>query len=373
MSQAPQRSALSGPALVRLLARLAEVDVAESRQSLADRLSQWLGWTDAIALSSALNGAPPAVAGGARAFGRAEEDECTRVRRSLVSAIAGDSVFAGARRRGSPSFSAPGAPMAASRVAVDTPADYAVFRQRYLALQQSMETAIGTLRGRLRALLATQAPALARLAVVDAVMERALGERERTLLGAVPGLLGGHFERLREAEKRRVAAIEAQAEAAAQADADAVTQGDADTAAQTGASADAADAGMAPGPQPVADVEAGAQQAAQLQPQSAPAAVGTSAMQRQSAAAEAQTVATTAVAAAAAQPRPAPAHTEAPAHARVAAVPPPTATTATQHTAPVAPDAWLDVFRKDMQSVLLAELDVRFQPVEGLLAALRAC
>jgi hypothetical protein len=27
------------------------------------------------------------------------------------------------------------------------------------------------------------------------------------------------------------------------------------------------------------------------------------------------------------------------------------------------------VFRKDMQSVLLAELDLRFQPVEGLLAA----
>jgi hypothetical protein len=34
---------------------------------------------------------------------------------------------------------------------------------------------------------------------------------------------------------------------------------------------------------------------------------------------------------------------------------------------------WLNVFRKDMQSVLLVELDVRFQPVEGLLAALRAC
>ncbi|MBN3806694.1 DUF3348 domain-containing protein, partial [Paraburkholderia sp. Ac-20336] len=43
------------------------------------------------------------------------------------------------------------------------------------------------------------------------------------------------------------------------------------------------------------------------------------------------------------------------------------------HRAPVTQDAWLDVFRKDMQSVLLAELDVRFQPVEGLLAALRAC
>ena len=35
------------------------------------------------------------------------------------------------------------------------------------------------------------------------------------------------------------------------------------------------------------------------------------------------------------------------------------------------PGEWLRVFRNDMQSVLLAELDVRFQPIEGLLAALR--
>ncbi|NUY34808.1 DUF3348 domain-containing protein [Paraburkholderia sp. JPY303] len=288
MLQAPQRSALSGPALVRLLARLGEADVAESRQSLADRLSQWLGWTDAIALSSALDGKPPAVAGGARAFGRAEEEECTRVRRSLVSAIGSDSVLAGSRRRGSSSLSAR---MPAPRVAVDTQADYAVFRQRYLALQQSMETAIGTLRGRLRALLATQAPALARLAVVDAVMERALGERERTLLGAVPGLLGGHFERLKEGEARRVA----EAEAAAEVEADA------------GARA--------------------------TQPESALAHVNAS------------TAAT-----------------------RLAR-----STDASNAAAPLASDAWLDAFRKDMQSVLLAELDVRFQPVEGLLAALRAC
>ncbi len=35
------------------------------------------------------------------------------------------------------------------------------------------------------------------------------------------------------------------------------------------------------------------------------------------------------------------------------------------------PGAWLAVFQNDMQSVLRAELDIRFQPVEGLLAALR--
>ena len=151
-------------------------------------------------------------------------------------------------------------------VAVDTPADYAVFRQRYLAQQQSMETAVGNLRGRLRGMLATRTPAMARLAVVDAVMERALGERERNLLGTLPGLLAGHFERLRDAS-------------------------------QKAALVDGAD-----------HVD----------------------------------------------------HVDQAATARDAA-----------SAAPAAPDAWLDVFRKDMQSVLLAELEVRLQPVEGLLAALR--
>ncbi|PQV54411.1 DUF3348 domain-containing protein [Paraburkholderia sp. BL21I4N1] len=258
MLQAPQRTALSGPALIRLLARLADVDVPESRQSLSDRLSQWLGWTDAIALSSALNGAPPAVPAGARRFGRAEEDECARVRVSLTKSVASDSVLVASKRRGLAHMQIHQPPNAQAHMPsqpapADAAPDYAVFRQRYQALQQSMETAVGTLRVRLRSLLAAKTPALARLAVLDAVMERALGERERNLLGSVPGLLAGHFERLRAAEQAALAAA---------------------------------------------------------------------------AASEDDTVAVT-------------------------------------------PGAWLDVFRKDMQSVLLAELDVRFQPVEGLLAALR--
>lgn len=247
MSQAPQRTAPSGPALIRLLARLADVEVSESRQSLSDRLSQWLGWTHAIALSSALNGNPPAVPAGARTFGSAEEDECVRVRSALTKAVVGDSVFAAARRRGH--AHAQGAPL-------DAPVDYAVFRQRYLAIQQSMETGIANLRGRLRGMLAARTPAMARLAVVDAVMERALSERERNLLAAVPGLLAGHFERLRVAGQQTLAAAET--------------------------------------------------------------------------------------------------------------------AEASEDAAPLTPGAWLDVFRRDMQSVLLAELEVRLQPVEGLLAALRA-
>ncbi|PCE34057.1 DUF3348 family protein, partial [Burkholderia ubonensis] len=137
-------------------------------------------------------------------------------------------------------------------------ADYADFRQRYLTLQQEMETAIGNLRGRLRVALAARTPGMARLATLDAIMERVLGARERSLLATVPALLGAHFARLRAAEQ-----------------------------------------------QALADAEA-------------------------------------------------PEHPETPGQPAVT------------------PGAWLDVFRMDMQSVLLAELEIRFQTVDGLLAALRA-
>ncbi|BCG01875.1 hypothetical protein PPGU19_064430 (plasmid) [Paraburkholderia sp. PGU19] len=251
MVQAPQRTAVSGPTLVRLLARLTAADVPASSQSLSDQLSQWLGWTDAIALSTALNSAPPAVASGARGAGSVEH-ECARVRASLADAIAGDSMLAPRRRRS--------AAHAQNAQQPEAEANYADFRQCYLALQQTMETRIGGLRGRLRSMVAAQTSDMTRLAVVDAIMERSLGARERSLFGAVPGLLSGHFERLRQAAQDEQDALD--------------------------------------------------------------------------------TVATT-------------------------------ATSAESQVAAARPGAWLDVFRKDMQSVLLAELDIRFQPVEGLLAALR--
>lgn len=49
-----------------------------------------------------------------------------------------------------------------------------------------------------------------------------------------------------------------------------------------------------------------------------------------------------------------------------------TADTHTADTAQAPPaSAWLDVFRQDMRSVLRAELDVRFHPIDALLTALR--
>jgi hypothetical protein len=247
MEQASRRTGLSGPTLVRLLARLTDIDVSEPRQSLADRLSLWLGWTDAIALSAVLNSNPPAAPAVEPEADSAEEQECTRVRNALSKAIAEKN-----RAVAQPGGYARNRALAPSASA-KAPVDYAIYRQRYLSLQQSMETAIGNLRTRLRTAMAGRTPGMTQLAAVDAVMERALGAREHNALAAVPGLLEGHFHRLRRAE--------------------------------AAALAEAGDA---------------------------------------------------------AEP------------------------------AKITPGAWLDVFRQDMRGVLLAELDIRFQPVEGLLAALRA-
>jgi len=179
-------------------------------------------------------------------------NEYARVRADLEQAIAVACGFAASAPRGQQRARA----RKAARPEDDAQgAEYATYRQRYVALQQSMEDSIRDLRGRLRAMLASMAPDMAGLAMVDAAMEQALAEREQSLLLKAPALLEGRFERLQRGE---------------------------------------AAAG--------ADDERGL-----------------------------------------------------------------------PSTAAAAPGAWLAVFREDMRRILLAELDIRLQPIEGLLSALRAC
>src|SRR5690606_9954874 len=82
-----RRTSFSGPALVRLLSRLARVEVAEPRQSTAARLDGWLGWTESIGLSKVLGAAAsvsataPATAGQAvdKSPGDAESSDIVNV------------------------------------------------------------------------------------------------------------------------------------------------------------------------------------------------------------------------------------------------------------------------------------------------------
>ncbi|WP_035883930.1 DUF3348 domain-containing protein [Cupriavidus metallidurans] len=194
MTQVPQRTGFSGPKLLRVLARLTETDAAGAVPSLSAVMSRWLGWTDAIALSAALNGSPPEMPSGAPARAGSErgigDAAGTHVRAMLTAAITGQGMSSDSRRR------------MPTRTAAPDPAeaDFAVHRQRYIALQQQMEREIAGLRGRLRAALTSRTPQAARLAMLDAVMEQVLGAREQAVLAAVPGMLEPHFTRLRDTE-----------------------------------------------------------------------------------------------------------------------------------------------------------------------------
>lgn len=164
---------VAGSELTRLLARLAEVPPDPSRAVFAERLGHWLGWADAIALSSALGADAPQ-----RAPGRSGGDEADfqQVRAALLAANA-------ARPRDTDA----------------SPTDFGPYRRHCIARQQAMQDAVGALRQRLRDALARRSADLARLAALDEVMDRALAPRERSLLGLVPLRLQAHFERLHRA------------------------------------------------------------------------------------------------------------------------------------------------------------------------------
>lgn len=175
MTRPPPHTGFGQPRLIRLLAGLVAGEGAEARRSLAERLGGWLNLSDAIALSGALGagGEQPAAAGADPGAALA------RVRAALADSIAADEGRGGA------------APSAAP--------DFAPFRRHCVARQRDMAAAIGPLRAQARQALAARSPALARLAALDAVMERALAERERALLACVPHLLERRFEQLRAA------------------------------------------------------------------------------------------------------------------------------------------------------------------------------
>lgn len=165
----------------------AEADGTPSNKTLAERLGLWLDWTDAITLSAALNGVPPAarpgVATGAPGPSDAIADECARVRSGLIRAIAAEALFV------------PG-----KAGTQDGAIDFPTCRRAYLAHQRAMAARLGALRTRVRAALSTASPRLQRLAALDAAMDGALAAREGHLLAKVPGFLEQHFVRRRQGQ-----------------------------------------------------------------------------------------------------------------------------------------------------------------------------
>lgn len=176
-------------------------DVPVSKQSFADRLGQWLDFTDALSLFSALNAgtvdasevqseaSSPESATARKAF--------ARVRGALVDSMTADGELKPGKARIELPAPAPHAP-------VESAADFAPYHRYYLAHQRDMSASIGPLRATVRAALSRHSPTLKRLAALDAVLDQALGARERDLLATVPVLLAGRFEHLYKAHQALV-------------------------------------------------------------------------------------------------------------------------------------------------------------------------
>lgn len=190
----------SSSRLVQLLQQWQLLEPPTQWPGLAEQLGRWTDWTDAVALAAVLSG-DPATAPGAAPSTRSPAspraaltpaqawEGLVKVRDGLLADIATDPLFAAAA----------GVRSSASAQAGDAP-DFGACRRQHQAHQRAMERQLAPWREAVRDLLGRHAPvhspALAPLAALDAVMARALGERESHLLSRLPLALERHFVRL---------------------------------------------------------------------------------------------------------------------------------------------------------------------------------
>jgi uncharacterized protein DUF3348 len=201
MAQGLPRTRFNSSRLVRVLTDLAVTDVPESKQSFAERLGQWLDFTDGLSLYSALNagmaGAPEVQSATPTPEGATARMAFERVRGALVDSIARGGLGSGKSRIELPT--------PAPDASVESAADFASYHRYYLAHQRDMIASIGPLRATVRADLSRHSSALKRLAVLDAVMDQALTARERNLMATVPAFLARRFEHLYAAHRAKLA------------------------------------------------------------------------------------------------------------------------------------------------------------------------
>jgi hypothetical protein len=183
--------------LIRCLAELDLLEGTEPASDFADKLGQWMHFTDAIALSSVLErdmatvSAQSAVLRDATSVRLTAEFE--RIRAFMVNSITKSCAPTG----GNTPIKLP---------LVDLEISFAPYRQFYDAHQRDMELSVEPLRVNLRAALAKASPRLRKLAELDVVMEKFLREREGRLLARVPLLLQKHFDAQYAAHQQQLAA-----------------------------------------------------------------------------------------------------------------------------------------------------------------------
>jgi len=204
MARAFPRTNFNSSRLIRFLADLAIVDVAEPGPAFAERLGLWLDFTDAITLFAAHNAgsaspsSPLDTPSGAPSDASvAVGDEFARIRASLTNSI----TTSCSSNTGQTRIKLPTPQLG---VPIESAAAYDPYRRFYLAHQRDMELSVRPLRAKARAMLAQASSTLKQLASLDAALDGILSDRESKLLSTLPLLLERRFEHLLKAHRQRL-------------------------------------------------------------------------------------------------------------------------------------------------------------------------
>ena len=204
MTQAVLRTHFNISHLIRLLADLVPANAAPSQQEFAQRLGQWVSFTDAMTLYAALNSVAQSArsaqtAAGVSAALACAHAELARTRTAMVQVIQRSC----AAVPGSARIKFPVPPI---ETGPDIAISYAPFLRFCVTVQREMDSRLGPLRASVRQALMGASPAMRQLAALDAVFDTVLSERERRLLATVPALVEKRFNALRQEHLHMLAA-----------------------------------------------------------------------------------------------------------------------------------------------------------------------
>ena len=194
MTRAPTRTHFNSSSLMRALADLDTVDATGSGPAFAEKLSHWVSFTDAIALSavhqSAVDNTPRKSARTSAPAPQELSVALAKVRANVLESITDNSAATGSRahsRLPEPQTELPAMPASA----------YEPYRRYYTAHQRNMDASLGPVRATMRAVLARASPRLKQLADLDAALDAILSERESKLLAKIPSLMQRRYLQLR--------------------------------------------------------------------------------------------------------------------------------------------------------------------------------
>lgn len=186
---AAARGTVAGSGLVRLLRGWGVAESPPARQDFAERLSLWLGPTDAMRLRALQPSLRPPLG----APGPALETQ----RLAAACAVAQQAWVGWRQRIAVAGRFEPEGDDPVPRHEADAPG-FAPYRLAYLDWQRELDAGIGTVRAQLRQALAREA-AWRPLATLDAVLEPMTAARANKLWGLVPQCLEQRFRHWRDA------------------------------------------------------------------------------------------------------------------------------------------------------------------------------